>query len=225
MGLDDIRIEYSDRKTLGLIVERDASILVRAPRGASREAIERFLDRKRYWLWEKTNHAQKYPEVETLKEFVSGESFLFLGRQYRLEVVDGEFEGLRFDGGFKLSRSQVGVAREVFQDWYFAQSRDYIVPRVKRYAERMGVGHGDIRIRDLRYRWGSCTPKNHLVFNWRLVKAPADVIDYIVVHELAHLIEANHTPAFWNIVRVQVPGFDRAKAWLVDNGSEIEAKP
>jgi predicted metal-dependent hydrolase len=225
MGLDDIRIEYSDRKTLGLIVERDASILVRAPRGASIEAIERFLDRKRYWLWEKTNHAQKYPAFETLKEFVSGESFLFLGRQYRLEVVDEDFEGLKFDGGFKLSRSQVGVAREVFQAWYLAQAREHIVPRVKRYAERMGVEFGDIRVRDLRYRWGSCTPKNHLVFNWRLVKAPADVIDYIVVHELAHLIEANHTPAFWNIVRVQVPSFDRAKAWLVEHGSEIEAKP
>lgn len=225
MGIENVRIEYSDRKTLGLIVERDASVLVRAPRDASREMIERFLERKRYWLWEKTNHARKYPAVETLKEFVSGESFLFLGRKYRLEIVDEEFDGLRFDERFVLSRALLERARPAFLAWYVAEARERIVPRARMFAERMGVSYKEIKVSDLRFRWGSCTPKNNLNFNWRLIKAPADVIDYIIVHELAHLIEPNHTPAFWNIVAVQVPTFAKAKEWLTENGSEIEAKP
>lgn len=225
MGIENVRIEYSDRKTLGLIVERDASVLVRAPRDASMEMIERFLERKRYWLWEKTNHARKYPAVETLKEFVSGESFLFLGRKYRLEIVDEEFDGLRFDERFVLSRALIERARPAFLAWYVAEARERIVPRARMFAERMGVSYNEIKVSDLRFRWGSCTPKNNLNFNWRLIKAPADVIDYIIVHELAHLIEPNHTPAFWNIVAVQVPTFAKAKEWLTENGSEIEAKP
>jgi len=225
MGLEDVRIEYSDRKTLGLIVERDATVLVRAPRDASMEMIQRFLERKRYWLWEKTNHARKYPAVETLKEFVSGESFLFLGRKYRLEIIEEEFDGLRFDERFVLSRSHVDRARPAFLAWYVAQARERIVPRARMFAERMGVEYCEVKVSDLRFRWGSCTPQNNLNFNWRLIKAPTDVIDYIIVHELAHLIEPNHTPAFWNIVSVQVPTYTKAKEWLAENGSEVEAKP
>ena len=75
---------------------------------------------------------------------------------------------------------------------------------------------------DNRYRWGSCTVNNNLTFNWRLIKAPMTVIDYVVVHELAHLIEANHTPRFWNIVRAQIVNMDKAKQWLKEHGQFLE---
>ncbi len=79
-----------------------------------------------------------------------------------------------------------------------------------------------VKIVDNRYRWGSCTLKNNVNFNWRLIKAPMFVIDYVIVHELAHLIEANHTPRFWNIVRTQAPTMEKAKAWLKENGGLLE---
>jgi predicted metal-dependent hydrolase len=95
-------------------------------------------------------------------------------------------------------------------------------PRVRFHARAPGVGVGAVKIVDNRFRWGSCTPKNNINLNWRLIKAPMFVIDYVIVHELAHLIEANHTPRFWNIVRVQLPATEKAKLWLKEHGQILE---
>ncbi|MCK9363349.1 MAG: DUF45 domain-containing protein [Syntrophales bacterium] len=89
-------------------------------------------------------------------------------------------------------------------------------------ARELGVNVAGIKIKDSRYRWGSCTVKNNVGFNWRLIKAPMFVIDYVIVHELAHLIETNHTPRFWNVVRTQAPMMDKAKVWLKENGQLLE---
>ena len=86
----------------------------------------------------------------------------------------------------------------------------------------MGVAHRQILVSDLKYRWASCTPKGNLNFNWRIIKAPMFVIDYLIVHELAHLLEPNHSPAFWNIVAVQTPRYETARAWLREHGAELE---
>jgi len=87
---------------------------------------------------------------------------------------------------------------------------------------KLGVNVAGIKIVDNRYRWGSCTVNNNVGFNWRLIKAPIFVIGYVIVHELAHLIETNHTPRFWNIVRAQSPTMEKAKAWLKENGQLLE---
>lgn len=96
------------------------------------------------------------------------------------------------------------------------------MPRVKRHARALGVDVAKVKIVDNRFRWGSCTPNDNVNINWRLIKAPMSVIDYVIVHELAHLIEANHTPRFWNIVKTQIPGMEKAKAWLLENGGLLE---
>ena len=97
-----------------------------------------------------------------------------------------------------------------------------IIPRVKHHARELGVTYAKVKIVDNLYRWGSCTVKNNVNFNWRLIKAPMFVIDYAIVHELAHLIEANHTSGFWNIIRAQAPTMEKAKAWLKENGQLLE---
>jgi predicted metal-dependent hydrolase len=89
----------------------------------------------------------------------------------------------------------------------------------------MGAVYNSANIVDLKYRWGSCTPKNNLHFNWRLIKAPLRVIEYVIVHELAHLLEPNHTQLFWQIVKTQVPDYERSKAWLKENGTLLEEAP
>ena len=97
-----------------------------------------------------------------------------------------------------------------------------ILPRVRRHAKDLGVAYRDAEVSETRYRWGSCTQKNSLRFNWRLIKAPVSVIDYVIIHELAHLIEPNHTPRFWNIVRAQHPASESAKQWLREHGELLE---
>lgn len=215
-------IQYSNRKTLSIIVERDRRVVVRAPLNTSKELIEKEISKRKYSLFQKINHPQKYENPKPRKEFVSGESILFLGTHYKLEVVQDEIEGILFDNKFYIKNANRTKAEQLFRIWYFNQAVDRIIPRVKYYAKNMGVSCKSIKIVDLKYRWGSCSPKDNINFNWRLIKAPIFVIDYIIVHELTHLIQPNHTPEFWNILSIQIPSYEKAKEWLKRNGAILE---
>jgi predicted metal-dependent hydrolase len=155
---------------------------------------------------------------------VSGESALYLGRQYRIEVVKTGLTEAQFSQRFLIPAAQGKKRIEALREWYIGRAKEKIIPRVKIHAHKLGVDVAGIRIVDSRYRWGSCTVKNNVGFNWRLIKAPMFVIDYVIVHELAHLIETNHTPRFWNwnIVRTQIPMMEKAKTWLKEYGQLLE---
>ncbi|MFC5452579.1 M48 family metallopeptidase [Paenibacillus aestuarii] len=213
------------RRKLTITVERDRSIIVHAPENTTDEKIEQVLKSKRQWIYEKIGHPQKYQDLPHApgKEFVSGESALYLGRQYRIEVVNDGIEEVQFVQRFLIPAKYV-KKDEALREWYIGKAKEKIVPRVKDYAHQLGVEVAMVKIVDNRYRWGSCTVNNNVNFNWRLIKAPMFVIDYVIVHELAHLIEANHTPRFWNIVRAQTPTMEKAKTWLKDNGQLLEEK-
>lgn len=218
----EYEVVFSKRKTIALLVERDRSIVVRAPNGTSVEAIQQAIEAKKLWLYQKVNHAQKYPAHPVRKEFVTGESILYLGRHYRLEVTDDDAPGVRFANCFYIARSQQPVVGELMRLWYTARAEDRLLPRIAQYAAALGVQYERLLISDLKYRWASCTPKNNLNFNWRIIKAPIFVIDYLIVHELAHLLEPNHTPDFWNIIAVQLPHYQRARDWLRTFGARLE---
>ncbi|MBN1454586.1 MAG: M48 family metallopeptidase [Anaerolineales bacterium] len=218
----DYKVIYSDRKTLSLVVERDRSIVVRAPKGTSEQQIQQALEAKKLWLYKKLNHPQKYPEDPVHKEFVTGESLLYLGRNYRLEISDEVFPGVRFQSRFYISRKRRSEAGRLLREWYVERAREKLPPRIGRFADAMGVTYNQIRVSDLKYRWASCTPKNNLNFNWRIIKAPMSVVDYLIVHELAHVLQTGHSDTFWNIVAVQVPDYERSKEWLRDYGHLLE---
>lgn len=214
----------SRRKKLTITVERDRSVVVHAPANVSEETIRQLVDRRRPWLFEKLHHQQKYQPLPHPpgKELVNGEAVLYLGRSYRIELVDDEGDETRFAGKFLIPRSHARQRRQVLRQWYVERAREKILPRVRSHAHGLGVTFERANINDSRYRWGSCTPGNNLNFNWRLIKAPMFVIDYVIVHELVHLMEANHTPRFWNIVSAQLPAMDRARDWLRANGQSLE---
>jgi len=222
-------LEYSvqrsaKRRNLTITVERDRSVVVHAPEGISDEKIRQTVDSKRQWIYEKTGHPQKYRGLPHPpgKELVSGESALYLGRQYRIEVVKTGLTEVYFNQRFFIPAAQGEKRVEALREWYAGKAKEKIVPRVKGHARELGVDVAVIKIVDSRYRWGSCTLKNNVGFNWRLIKAPMFVIDYVIIHELAHLIESNHTSRFWNIIRAQAPTMEKAKAWLKENGQLLE---
>ena len=212
------------RKTLSITVERDRSVVVNAHSNLCPEKIYAIIQSKRQWLYEKIKHPQKYQDLPHPpgKELVNGESALYLGRSYRIEVVESATNDVQFKQKFLIRRSPFSQRQEVLRDWYIDKAKEKILPRVARHALELGVEYTEVKIVDNRYRWGSCTIKNNINLNWRLIKAPMFVIDYVIVHELAHLLEANHTPRFWNIVRTQTPTMERAKAWLKENGQILE---
>lgn len=218
----DYKVVYSKRKTLTITVERDRSVVVTAPDGTTAERIRQVVESRKLWIYEKTRHAQKYDPLPHPpgKELVTGESMPYLGRQYRIELVEGDGE-IQFEQKFLVPRA-LSDKPSAFRAWFVARAEEKILPRVAMHARNLGVTYKDAKIGNGKYRWGSCTPCDNVILNWRLVKAPMFVIDYVVVHELAHLIEQNHTPRFWNILKAQAPSMEKAKSWLQKNGTLLE---
>lgn len=215
-------IKYSARKTISIIVERDRTVVVRAPLNTSKELIDTEINKRKFLLFQKINHQQKLSLPKEQLEFISGESILYLGKHYKLQVVERAVEGIELVNDFVISKSNQKYAEKLFKEWYFRQAEVLLIPKVEYYAKQLGVRYNKINVLDLKYRWGSCTPKDNINFNWRIIKAPIYVINYIIVHELAHLLESNHTPEFWNIVSIQLPHYEKARKWLLDNGKLLE---
>lgn len=212
------------RKKLTITVERDRSVVVHAPESMPEETIQEIVESKRQWIYEKTRHAQKYEEQSHPpgKELANGESTLYLGREYQIEIIQTDSADISFERRFLIPASLAGERRQVLRIWYIDRAKEKILPKVKSIAVALGVKFASARIVDNRFRWGSCTAKNNVNLNWRLIKAPMFVIDYVIVHELAHLIESNHTPRFWNIVRTHAPRAEKARNWLRDHGQILE---
>jgi predicted metal-dependent hydrolase len=217
-------VRSPERKNLTITVERDRSVVVHAPEGTSDSEIQRVIDSKRQWILAKVQHPQKYQTRRHPpgKEVVNGESAPYLGKEYRIEITETVSGEIEFSELFLVPRAHQAERREVLRDWYIAQAKKTILPRAVLHAKELGVKFTAARIVDNRYRWGSCTVNSTINFNWRLIKAPMFVIDYVIVHELAHLIEANHTSRFWGIVRTKTPTMEKAKAWLREHGQVLE---
>ena len=220
--MEEYELILSRRKTIGLTFERDSRLVVRAPEGTTPAQVQAVLDRKALWLYRQRRRPQRYPAEPSRKEFVTGESLLYLGRHYRLEIQSESLEGVRFCGKFQISQSQRDQAPLLLRRWYEEHALRRLTSRARAFSRLLGVTFNQLHVSDFKYRWGSCTPQNNLNFNWRIIKAPAFVLDYLVVHELAHLLEPNHTRRFWTIVAVQVPRWEEAKEWLKQYGNLLE---
>lgn len=212
------QIIRTDRKTIALIVGRDGKLMVRAPKDATNEQILSVVERKSAWIVKKQQEViATYPQIGR-KEFVNGEGFLYLGQSYRLKIIDlGEIP-LRLDDFFYLDRNVLFQAKEVFIHWYKEKANEVISERVAWYSDKMGIQVKQINITSAKTRWGSCSSKGTVSFPWRLVMAPVPVIDYVVVHELVHILEKNHSKAFWDKVRAIMPDYQQKIRWLEVNG-------
>ncbi len=209
----------SRRKTIALQVSHDARLIVRVPFSTSEKLIRKIIYEKRSWILKKQEEAkEKYKKVYS-KEFVNGEGFLFLGNSYKLYVVDNvEFSLIFNNENFFLSRKLLNKAKEIFIKWYKKQAYKKISERIAIYSKISGINYNKLKITNARKRWGSCSSNGNLNFTWRLIMAPLQVIDYVIVHELVHIKERNHSKNFWNKVRIILPYYETQKKWLKKNG-------
>ena len=217
------KLVRSKRKTLALIVENDGTLTVRAPLRMHEADIWRFIEAKTDWIKRKQVMAQK--EAELLHQYVDGETFLYLGKEILLRIVSAEGPrkgnkkpALVMDGFFKLTKSAQPQAKSFFEAWYKKQARAVLSERIEYFAGERGFKVKKIRVSSARTRWGSCSTKGTLSFTWRLVMAPLEVIDYVVVHELCHLKELNHSKAFWSQMEAILPDYKVQRKWLKKNG-------
>lgn len=214
----------SGRKSIEVTIERDASLVLRAPDTATRADATRFVESKRAWIYRKLAEKDALIGPPIVKQFVNGEGFAYLGRSHRLLIApDGE--GVRLDRGrFVLPATLVEDGPAIMRRWYRRSGGQWLQRRLEPWAARMGLGDVAVTVTDLGYRWGSARPlagDHRINIHWATLQLAPSLIDYVVVHELAHLIEANHTPAYWDLVERAMPGYERHKANLAVVGKNV----
>lgn len=212
------RLVRSRRETIALVVERDGRLTVRAPLKMPEASIREFVEKHADWVRKHQKRAQKYAPPPP-KRYQDGETFLFLGQAFPLEIIPRQRAALTFDGAiFRLAKSALPKAEEAFIRWYKGQVLSYLVQHVPALAVKHGFRYQKIRISSARTRWGSCSTKGTLSFTWRLVMAPPEVVDYVILHELVHTQVRNHSKTFWSRLGEIMPDYKKHVSWLKQNG-------
>ncbi len=226
-------IEYellpgSQRKTADIVIERNGVVTVRPPADYTPEQVDAVVDSKRMWIYRNLAEWKDLNASAVAREWVNGETFLYLGRAYRLSLVSGQERPLQLkEGRFCLSRTVVErdgteAARQAFEAYFADKGRQRFSERVAWFTPKVGVNVASIKVKEMGYRWASCGKSGTLNFHWKCMMAPPKIIDYIVVHELCHFHHRNHTVAFWNEVDKVMPDYRERKEWLRRYGASLD---
>ncbi|MBW2636919.1 MAG: M48 family metallopeptidase [Deltaproteobacteria bacterium] len=222
-------IEYalkrSNRKTASIYIERDGQISILVPEQLTDQQVEQLIESKRKWIYTNLAEWRDLNATRVRREYVNGEGFLYLGRTYRLKLVETQDKPLMLKNGYFCLRISNGIALDAdaaFKEFFREKGKKRISARVLCFQTKMGVQPKALRVIELKNRWASCSLRGNLNFHWKCMMAPPTMLDYIVVHELAHLIHANHTEAFWNEVDKVMPDYRDRKEWLRVNGAGMD---
>lgn len=221
----DIEVRRSARrKDVDLTVDRGGEVVVSVPERMSQAAIEKVIREKLVWLYATLGRKEETKTQQPPKEFLSGEGFFYLGRKHRLQLCPpGEGatpeQPLVFaNGRFLLHRDFVDQGKEQFIQWYTREAKEWILPKVGSLKLRVDASPTAVDIRDLGFRWGSCTRGGKVYFHWRTILLPPERIEYLVLHELVHLHEHNHSSAFYRRLERACPNHNRHEAWFRTHG-------
>jgi len=216
-------LKRSNRKTASIYIERDGQVSLLIPKRLTTRQVEELIEGKRRWIYRNLAEWKDLNAAKIRREYVNGEGFLYLGRTYRLQLVETQGKPLMLKDGYFCLRADNGTNPDTaFREFYREKGKKRIGERVAYYQAKMGVEPKAIKIIDLKNRWASCSPGGNLNFHWKCMMAPPTVLDYIVVHELAHLTYPNHTKAFWNEVDKVMPDYQERKEWLRVNGAGMD---
>ena len=228
-------ITRTERKTVGIVVEPDGSVLVKAPLDLELEKIKETVLKKRKWIFNKLENIKEIKKPVPIKhELVSSEKLLLKYRLYRMIIHLTQEKKTKVNFVFKKFHIYVNKNLSILKreeeikttliNWYKDKALKIINKRIKRYLIYLEYQPKEISVRDQKIRWGSCTKDGKLIFNWRIVMAPISAIDYVIVHELCHLKEASHSAKFWAMVKSLFPNFKKWKEWLRINGLTLDLR-
>ena len=212
---------FENRKNLAITVRPDMSVIVKAPIGSNAEEIRIKLKKRGQWVLKQINYFDQFHPIQPERQYVSGETHYYLGRQYRLRIRKGKEESVKLVGKFYIVTTLKPDNREhiklLMMQWYADHARMLLDHRIQIYIDRiLGPTFESLEInyKYLKGRWGSCTTNNAITFNIELVKTPLPCIDYVIVHELCHLINPNHDKAFYRLMRRIIPNWQKRKEKL-----------
>ena len=217
--MDNIRVDRvvrSRRRTIALVITPEARLIVRAPLRAPAALIDNFIREKQGWIRKTMARMKERPQAVD-RRYEEGEVFFFLGREYPLHIVDNAAEPVVRTDRLCVSRMIEPDIRQGLKRWYVQEAEKEIRARCMWFSMTTGYTPVSVRISDAKQRWGSCTATGKLNFSWRLIQAPMPVVDYVIVHELVHLKQHNHSKKFWETVKEAMPDYEPRRQWLREN--------
>jgi hypothetical protein len=215
-------IRSPKRKTLALRVHQGEAV-IRMPAKLNIRIAEDFVSNKSAWL---KKQLSLHPAIE-LKRYISGQHLLFLGESLRLDVQTQQNESAIFTDHERLvivtpkAELSEQLCKRQLTRWYRTQAEHYLIERCQEWATKTELFPQSVTVKTYRARWGSCNLRREIQFNWALIMAPPAVIDYVIVHELCHLVQHNHSPAFWQLVASFMPNFQTHRQWLKQYGLSL----
>ena len=219
-------IRSSKRKTSAIKIQK-GQVYIMVPKGLSRVAIETLVINKSRWIIEKLTHQQNILALPA-RTFSSGERYAYLGAEYVLTIITGVTPMIKLDQDRLIvsvrdqSTDSTAIIKVLLINWYKQQAVIALKLKTQRYAAVIGVQPTSITIKTYKARWGSCSLSGAIQFNWKLMMAPDCIVDYVVVHELCHLLHHNHSPAFWEAVSQYCPDYRNHSVWLKRHGASLE---
>lgn len=208
------KLVRSKRRSIALIITDNGELEVRAPLKAAIKIIEDFINAKLSWITKKQELIIKKPKVQS-KSYIDGEEFLYEGSVYKLQYGDCSY--INIDEYLHVPKNFSFQTKNSLTYWYQAQALAKITERIKYYTDLTKLRYSTIKLTNAQRIWGSCTHDGVLRVNWRLIMAPAEILDYVVVHEIVHLDEHNHSKHFWRKVEMILPDYKKRRAWLKQN--------
>ncbi|MEG1254831.1 SprT family zinc-dependent metalloprotease [Clostridium sp.] len=221
-------VEYRNRKTISISVEPPSSITVVVPLNTPENQIKEIVKSKGAWIVQKLYSFKNMEHRKIEREFVNGESFMYLGRNYSLQIhVDSsqQVSSVKlFRGKFHVTVNEKNdsLIREAMELWYREKTEEQGRKRIKYYQSFFKKKPVDIKIKEQKKRWGSCTANDELLFNWRCSMAKANALDYIIVHEMCHMYHKNHSQEYWDLLASIMPDYEVRKNWLKNYGVRLD---
>lgn len=222
----EVQVLRSGRRKTADVRVQEGEVFVVVPEDLNTDRIEQLLERKRPWILEKIALHREAMPVKS-REFVSGECFPYLGRNYRLKVEQGPFKPVKLlQGRLVVSaprgREQPKLIRGALVDWYQHNAKVKLHQKTCRFAALVGAEAAAVGVKSFKSRWGSCSAKGRIDYNWKIILAPNRRVDYVVVHELCHLLHHDHSPKFWREVARVMPDYQESKDWLKRHSASLD---
>jgi predicted metal-dependent hydrolase len=221
-------LERSIRRTLSIQIKPDSTILVKAPLFLPQSEIDKFINSKSLWIEKSLKKISKQAtrNLSAIKHtYQEGDKFLYLGTEYPLQVSDVYKQKLLFNEAFiipsAIAKRSKKAVKTLITSWYKKRAKDLLAQRLMIYSSNNSLPYEEFRLTSAKTRWGVCTSHNNIRLNWKLIMAPLDVLDYVVVHELCHTVNHNHSKAFWLSVENILPDHKLKKKWLKENGHTL----
>jgi predicted metal-dependent hydrolase len=224
----EFTVTYSKRKTIEIGVEPPDVVSIVAPEEIVDDVLIKHVKSKAKWIVQKLYEIKEIQSQHIDREFVNGEAFMYLGRNYTLLIVDDDSikkpVAKLFQGKFVINtptREQVKLKASM-EEWYRLKTLEKVHERIAHFQRYFDVEPTDVRVKEQKKRWASCTLKRELLFNWRCTMAPSWVLDYIVVHEMSHMLIRDHSAEFWALVERVMPDYEKRRAWLKNYGIKLD---